>query len=232
MSVGKALSFGEVSGLFGTLAIQSFGAALPEGRIHWMDKDGNIVAHGRCLAILSFAATNNSVMWADGIPSFKDAGVPVVPHEGEHYVVDQGPEQAEALALEAANKAGAIFAYQAPTGGGGILWLAVTEFVPGSIATDPDEAARRERSARDYVGATLSGVSTALADGGDPAEAAALLRSFASVLSKQIEFVVAGLPVADGLQVLVDDAVAWADALPADAMRVQGAVKAAASHWS
>jgi hypothetical protein len=232
MSVGKALSFGEISGLFGSLGIQSFGAALPEGRIHWMDKDGRVVAHGRCLAVLSHAPGNDSVMWAAGIPSFTDAGVPVVPHEGEHYLADTGPEQAEALALDAANKAGGLFAYQAPTGGGGVLWLAITEFVPGALDSDPDEAERRARGARDYAAQTLSAVAEVLGDPSRAHDAAALLRSFAGVLGKQIEFVVAGLPVADSLGVLAADALDWAQALPAEVTRVRASVEAAAKHWA
>ena len=92
-----ALSFDEVQELFNTLGVQSFGAALPEGRIHWTNADGETVAHGRCQAVLSWAAANDSIMWADHIPHFGKAGVPCLPAPDPDQPYEEGIDIEQAI---------------------------------------------------------------------------------------------------------------------------------------
>lgn len=131
------LSFEEIARLFTSLGVRDFGAALPEGRIQWMNAEGTVVANGRCVAVLSWAAPNQSIAWAEALPHFKDAGVPTVarPEGLPEYQVGVPEGLAEQLANRAAKDAAALFLYTAPTGGGSKLFLAVTAFEPvaGSV---------------------------------------------------------------------------------------------------
>lgn len=136
------LSFEEIERLFSSLGVRDFGAALPEGRIQWMNAEGAVVANGKCVAVLSWAAPNQSIAWAEALPHFKEAGVPVVarPEGLSEYQVGVPEKLAEQLANRAARDAAAIFLYTAPTGGGSKLFLAVTEFVPVAGQVDAAEA--------------------------------------------------------------------------------------------
>lgn len=124
--------FEEIQRLFSSLGVRDFGAALPEGRIQWMNADGAVVATGRCVAVLSWAAPNQSIAWAEALPHFKSAGVPTLarPEGLPEYQVGVPETLAEQLASRSARDASAVFLYTAPTGGGSKLYLAVTEFTP------------------------------------------------------------------------------------------------------
>ena len=136
------MPFEEIQRLFTTLGVRDFGAALPEGRIQWMNADGAVVADGRCVAVLSWAAPNQSIAWAEALPHFKSAGVPTVarPEGLPEYQVGLPEGLAEQLANRAARDAGALFLYAAPTGGGSKLFLAVTEFTPAEPTVTAGDA--------------------------------------------------------------------------------------------
>lgn len=216
----EPLTFDQVAELFDTLGVKSFGAALPEGRIHWTNADGAVVAHARCQAILSWAATNASVMWAEQIPSFQEAGVPCLPAPDEDGY-QEGVDEAEAqeLASQAAQLANAQFLYAAPSGGGGKLFLAIRGFVAGAPEADPEADDKRLASATAWVQTRLHQLSGLLADdSGDRAlEAPGLLRAFADQCRQQAEFVVPGTELGTRLSGLSVQATTWATALSMDA---------------
>jgi|GEM_PF-2915786 len=213
----EPLTFDQVAELFESLGVKSFGAALPEGRIHWTNEDGKIVAHARCRAILSYAATNASIMWAEKIPSFEQAGVPCLPapdEEGYQEGVDEN--EAQDLASQAAQLANAQFLYAAPTGGGGKLFLAIREFTAGTPEADPEDDARRLAATTAWVQERLTQLSALLA--GDRAdEAPGLLKAFADQAKQQATFVVPGSELASRLTGLSVQATTWATALSMDA---------------
>lgn len=211
-----ALDFREVQTIFDRLGVANFGAALPEGRIHWTNGDGRVVAHARCQAILSWAATNQSMMWAEAISGFSDAGVPCLPKPDERsdYEEDVDEDTAQELAAECAQLTGAQFLYAAPTGGGGKLFLAVRAFQPGGIEDDPEEEARRVEAARGWAEAKLSRLAEKLSDEGRSGEVAGLLRSFAGEARQQAHFVVKDTELGGRLGGLATQAEAWAAALP------------------
>lgn len=125
------LNYSEIESLFSSLNIQSFDAALPDGRISWLDGDERVVASGACQAILSWTGKNNSLMWAAAIPSFAEAGVPCLEPPDEQTYQENVPEDdAEALARQAAQLVSAQFLYAAATGPDSKLFLAIRDFRP------------------------------------------------------------------------------------------------------
>lgn len=224
----EPLSFDEVARLFETLGVKSFGAALPEGRIHWTDASGAIVAHAACQAILNWAGANHSLMWAEAMPHFRDAGVPCLPalDEGETYRQDVDETEAQELASQAAQLTGAQFLYAAPTGGGGKLYLAIRGFVPGAPQPDPQDEARRVLAARTWAQARLRQLAALLGQGRVD-ELPGLLRSFSGEARQQAEYVVPGTDLAPRLAGLATQSVAWASRLPDDAVQVAYALDVA-----
>ncbi|MFT4980150.1 MAG: hypothetical protein ACI8S6_006062 [Myxococcota bacterium] len=123
------LNYTEIEALFTSLGIASFDAALPEGKIRWLDGDGKIVAAGRCQAILSWTGANDSLMWASAIPAFIETSVPCLPPpDAETYQDGVGEIEAEALARQSAQLTGAQFLYAAATGPESKLFLAIRDF--------------------------------------------------------------------------------------------------------
>lgn len=133
-------TFDEIQALFESLDIQTFEAALPEGRITWLDSDGQPVAHARCKAILSHASANDTLVWARGLEHFVEAGVPMVEVDEElPDLMENVPrETAEQFAMRFADRDGAEFYYEAPAGEGSILYLAIHEFGPIERGDIPD----------------------------------------------------------------------------------------------
>jgi len=126
------LTYDDIERLFSELKIATFDAALPEGRIRWLDGGGRVVAAAECQAILSWSGKNSSLMWAEAIPSFQEAGVPCLPAADEDTPYQEGVEvvEAEALARQAAQLTGAQFLYPAKTGPDSTLFLAIRGFQP------------------------------------------------------------------------------------------------------
>ena len=123
-------AFDDIQQIFTRLGVRDFAAALPEGRIQWLNADGAVVATGRCVAILSYASANQSMAWAEALPHFKAAGVPCLerPEGLPEYQVNITETVAEQLAARVARNAGADFLYPAKTGPGSLLYLSVSEF--------------------------------------------------------------------------------------------------------
>lgn len=125
------LNYTEIESLFTSLDIQRFDAALPEGRISWLDARDRVVATGACQAILSWSGKNNSLMWAAAIPDFAKAGVPCLePPDEVTYEENVSEEDAEAQARQAAQLVSAQFLYAAATGPESKLFLAIRGFQP------------------------------------------------------------------------------------------------------
>lgn len=223
----ELMPFEEVQRLFTTLGVRNFGAALPEGRIHWMDESGAVVAHARCAALLSWAAANRSVYWAEALAHFKTAGVPTVPRpEGlPEYQEGMTEQLAESLAARAAQDVSAEFLYTAPTGGGGKLYLAVMGFTPGADQ-DEVEPSRKVTATRAWVEAKLRQLGQSAGRG--DADTADLLRAFAEESRRQSGQVVQGTDLAPALIELAADLERWAAGLPDANQSVSGALAAAA----
>ncbi len=236
--MAEPLTFEQVATLFESLGIASFGAALPEGRIHWTNQAGDVVAHARCQAILSYAAANQSLMWAAGIASFQEAGVPCLPppDEDHPYEEDVGEDDAMDLATQAAQLVNAQFLYAAPTGGGGKLFLAIKDFTPGSPDADPDEERRRIEATRAWAHGKLTRLAGRLrqASGDDDAiaEVATLLRSLSGQADQQARFVVPGSELAPRLAGLATQTRMWAERLPGDLDQVAYALQVAGNGFA
>lgn len=130
--MSETRNFDDIQQIFASLGVRDFDAALPEGRIRWLNADGAVVATARCAAILSYASANQSMAWAEALPHFKAAGVPCLerPEGLPEYQVNITEAMAEQLAARIARNAGADFLYPAKTGPGSLLYLSVSEFTP------------------------------------------------------------------------------------------------------
>ncbi len=213
----EPLTFDQVAEMFTSLGVKSFGAALPEGRIQWTNSDGEVVAYARCQAILSFAPANASLMWAEKIPSFVDAGVPCLPAPDDTgYQEGVDLTEAQEMAGQAAQLANAQFLYAAPTGGGGQLFLAIRDFSPGAPDADPEADARRIDASRRWAQERLHQISAVLSSE-RAEEAGSMLKTFAAQAKQHADFVVVGTPLASRLTGVSVQATTWSTALSMDA---------------
>lgn len=224
--------FEEVQRLFASLGVKDFDAALPEGRIRWLDEHGAEVAHARCSAVLSWAGGNRSLCWAEALPHFVQAGVPTVarPDGLPEYQEGLTKELAEGLAGRAARDSGAEFLYEAKTGGGGALYLAVIGFTPGAQDGGGATLDQRVRATNLWMSLKLRRLGEHVA--ADKADSVERLTAFAAELRKQAGTTVAGTPLAQTLTDLAADIDTWGSGLPAARDAVAGALTAAASGFA
>jgi hypothetical protein len=118
---------------FSTLGVATYRAALPEGRIEWLNGDGVAVASGSCRVIASYAA-DRSFQWGWANKDLVAAGVPVIQKgDGEPRLSDLDAEEAEALAYDAAVGAGCAFVYRAKAGAV-TIFLGISDFQAGKGA--------------------------------------------------------------------------------------------------
>ncbi|MEC8424572.1 MAG: hypothetical protein VX000_12400 [Myxococcota bacterium] len=211
------LPFVAIRALFDSLGVATFGAALPEGRIQWMDAQGTVVATARCRVVLSWAAGNESYLWATRLPGFSEAGVPVVPlPDGEEESrVGVTKEEAESVATAACMGTGVQFLYEAPTGGG-CLFLAVEQFAPGAPDEDRGGAAARFEKARTWAARTLARLAETIESEAGSRASLEAMGAFAKDLRNQSDLALTGLPGAASVRQLADrvedlQAVAGAD---------------------
>ncbi len=229
------LPYVAIRALFDNLGVATFGAALPEGRIQWMNGAGEVVAHGSCEVVLSWASGNDSILWGTKLPGFAEAGVPCVPlpEAQPESQIGVTKEEAEAIATAACMGSGAPFLYEAPTGGG-CLFLVVTEFHPGAPGEDAAAAAGRLDKARRWAAQWLARHAQALEADESRAEAVAALGAFARDLRNQADLVIAGLPAAASVRALaerVEDLQSVADADPSGAAAALRAEVAEVGRW-
>ena len=234
-SADAPLPFVAIRALFDSLGVESFGAALPEGRIHWMNGSGRTVASARCKVVLSWASGNDSILWATKLPGFAEAGVPVVslPEGQEEMQEGVTKEDAESIATAACMGTGVQFLYEAPTGGG-CLFLAVDHFTPGSPDEDPSAAAARLDTARGWAARTIAGLAVALEEGEGSRESVGAMGAFAKDLRNQAALALVGLPGAADVQALaerVEELQAIAESDPAGAAAALRAEVAGIGRW-
>ncbi len=215
------------------LKVVNYGANLAGGTIHWTDASGAVVAHAQIKAVLSWAATNNSAMWASGIGQFEDAGVPVVVFEEAKgdYIGNINDIQAAELAGKAAAQAGAAYLYRASNGANG-LYLAIFDFKEESIELTPEDIARKKRSVMGYSMQMLNNLGEILNNKKRVAEAKNLMNHYHKALAQQLEHV-AGEDTAlqDAIQKQQKSIQIWKDMLPKKRKDVLAFMKQAASKW-
>jgi hypothetical protein len=192
--------FDSIAHQMDALGVQSFGADLQGGRIHWMDGSNAVVAHGRCKAILSFAATNNSYLWLSAHSQYQ--GVPKVmkPEGAEGYREGVTEAEARAVAVEAAIADGAAYMYAAPMGGGGFVYLAVHDLAFGPLTLSPEEQLHKTRAAMQYV---VHKVDALLSIAARP-DFDTVLYAFLRDMEAQYRYVLKGLPAAAVVQGFVE----------------------------
>jgi hypothetical protein len=114
---------------------------LPEGRIVWMDKAGKPLGQAAFRAILSWAASNDSILWSWHSEDFARSNVPVLPQSPLSqvgYVPDADDAHAKKLAVAAATAAGVQCVIRL-TAGNNALYVAVDSFeVGGPGAFSPE----------------------------------------------------------------------------------------------
>jgi hypothetical protein len=218
--------------LLDSLAVKSYGINLAGGKIHWTDAAGTVVAHADVKAVISWAATNNSAMWAYAIGQFQDAEVPVVKPEilNSEQIGNILDVQAAEFAAKAAEAAGAEYLYRAANGANG-LYLAVYNFKAESYELSPDEILRKRKSSIGYIIQMIGSISEILNNKRRVEEASKLLQHFSDALNQQIEFVLKGDDLKEEAAKLQKSIAAWVGMLPDQRKDVLAFMKQAASKW-
>ncbi len=214
----------------------SYQAALPEGRIWWTNEAGQQIAHGQCKAVLSWADSNQSIMWAQAIQGFEQAGVPCLPAPEPAYVQDVSRSEAWAIASAATMQAGADFLYASPAGSG-VLFLAVFSFQEGDAAQVEDLGSKRAEGARTFAAGMLSRLAgfiedtERLTEPGRQAEFVTLLANFGASLEQQIALN-EGDEVCGSLETLRGTVEGWKTRLVDELESVLGELSKAAASWA
>lgn len=210
-----------------------FGANLAGGKIYWTDKEGKVVAHAQSKAILSWAATNNSAMWAFAIGQFQDAGVPVIkPSDAKaDYIGNISDEQAEEFAAKAAIEAEAEFLYRASNGANG-LYLAVYNFKAESIELSAEDLKRKRNSSINYIIQMIGNLAEILSNKKRSDEAISLMKHFSDALNQQIAIVLRDDDLKEEASRLQRSIAAWVGMLPEKRADVLAFMKQAASKWN
>jgi len=222
-----------LSSILETIGVVNFGADLVGGKIHWTNNEGEIVAFANIKAIMSWAATNNSAMWAHGIGQFQDAGVPcVVPEDAiSEYISNINDIQAAEFAEKAAAAAGAEFIYRAANGANG-LYLAVYDFEKGTRELTAEDITRRRRSAIGYVVQMLGNISEILNNKKREEEAIKLLQHFQIALQQQVEEILKDEDVIEEAKKLDKSMSVWiTKVLAGERKDVLAFMKQAVSKW-
>lgn len=210
-----------------------FGANLAGGKIYWTDKEGLVVAHAECKAILSWAATNNSAMWAFAIGQFQDAGVPVVSPVDikSDYIGNINDAQAEEFAAKAASDAGAQYIYRAANGANG-LYLAVYNFKIETIELSSEDHLRKRKSSINYIVQMITNLAEILSNKKRVNEAINLMKHFSDALNQQISVVLKDDDLKEEAGKLQRSINAWLNLLPEKRNDVLAFMKQAASKWN
>jgi hypothetical protein len=209
-----------------------FGASLAKGKIHWTNTDGKVVAHAETKAILSWAATNNSAMWAFAIGQFQDAKVPVLKPANliSDYIGNINDEQAEEIAGKAAIEGAAQYLYRAANGANG-LYLGIFNFKAESIELGPEEILRKRNSSINYIVQMIDNLAGILDNKKRTDEAISLLKHFSDALNQQIATVLIDEDLKEEASKLQRSISAWVNMLPEKRTDVLAFMKQAASKW-
>jgi hypothetical protein len=228
------MQLGDINTVLDNLGVVSYGLNLAGGKIHWTNKAGLVVAHAEVKAVLSWAATNNSAMWAHAIGQFEDAGVPVLIPENPKadYIGNINDEQAKDFAAKVAEAANASFLYRAANGANG-LYLAVFDFKEESIELTDEDWVRKKRSAMNYSVQMLYNLCEILKNKKRWEEALRLMDHYHKALEDQIEHVTRGDQTLIELMRKQQKSIkVWQGMLPKKRKDVIAFMNQAASKWA
>lgn len=216
-----------------SLGAVSFGANLAAGTIYWTNDKGEVVAHAEAKAIISWAATNHTAMWAYAIGQFEDSGVPVIKPENNksEYLGNINDQQAAEFAVVVAEKAEAEFLYRAANGANG-LYLAVYNFKAESIELSEDDHKRKRNSSINYIIQMIANLAEILSHKKRIEEAIKLMEHFRDALNQQIEIVLKDEDLKEEAAKLQRSIGAWVKMLPDQRRDVLAFMKQAASKWN
>jgi hypothetical protein len=222
----------QFSNILSELGTVGFGANLAGGKIHWTNSEDKVVAHADIKAILSWAATNNSAMWAHAIGQFQDANIPVIKPEDakSEYIGNVTDEQAGEFAATAGLAAGAEYIYRAANGANG-LYLAIFNFKAESIELSADDIVRKRRSSIGYIVQMLGNIGEIMSNKKRMEEAQNLLLHFCDALDQQMGHTLRDEDlIAEALK-LQKSIRFWVSVLPGQKTDVLAFIKQAASKW-
>jgi hypothetical protein len=216
-----------------SLGAVSYGSNLAGGKIYWTDVNGSVVAHAETKALLSWAATNNSAMWAHAIGQFQDANVPVIkPSESNvEYIGSINDSQAAEYAEKVAKEAGAQFVFRAANGANG-LYLALFNFKAESIELSKEDIQRKRNSSIGYIVQMIGNLAEILNDKKRTDEAISLMQHFSDALNQQIEVILKDDDLMAEAAKLQKSIAAWISMLPDQRRDVLAFMKQAASKWN
>ncbi len=143
--------YAAIAAKFEELHVESFGADLPNGKIHWTNSAGERVAQGDCKVTISYAGTNNSYIWMSTMAQYKNVPKIPLPAGMPKYVESTTEERARKIAENAAAADGADYLYAAPVGGGGFVYIAVYKLVFTVEKDTPEVEAAKKKAAWEFL---------------------------------------------------------------------------------
>lgn len=111
-------NFLKISEKLAELGITEYQYLYEEGKIRWKNTEGEIVAHGNCKAIMSFASTNDSYRWG----MYPNTPTLEKPEWTEDMVFEVSEEDSRKVALKAAAEDKADFMFAG-------TWLTLTIYL-------------------------------------------------------------------------------------------------------
>lgn len=228
------MQLANINSVLDRLQVVNYGLDLAGGKIHWTNRAGEVVAHAKVKAILSWAATNNSAMWAHAIGQFEDAGVPVLVPENTmaDYIGNINDDQAKDYAAKVAETHDASYLYRAANGANG-LYLGIFDFKEESIELGPDDVVRKKRSAMNYSVQMLYNLSEILQNKKRWEEALKLMDHYHKALEDQVDHVARGDErLIELLRKQQKSIKVWQGMLPKKRKDVMAFINQAASKWA
>jgi hypothetical protein len=223
----------EFNNLLNSIGAKSHGSNLSAGTIYWTDENHQVVAHATLKAIISWASTNNSAMWAYSIGQFQDNMVPVIKPSDiiSDYIGNISDSETEVIAVKAAEEDKAEYLYRASNGSNG-LYLGIYNFKIESMELTAEDLYRKRKASVSYITQMISNISELVENKKKVKEAEILLTHFQDSLDEKIKYAFKDEDIKEEAVKLQKSISAWITMLPDKRRDVLAFMKQAISKWN
>ena len=223
----------EFNNLLNSIGAKSHGSNLSAGTIYWTDENHQVVAHANIKAIISWASTNNSAMWAYSIGQFQDNMVPVVKplNVKSDYIGNISDSDTESIAIKAAEEDNAGYLYRASNGSNG-LYLGIYNFKIETLELTTEDLNRKRKASITYIIQMISNIGELLENKKKLKEAETLLTHFHDSLNEKIKYAFKDEDIKEEALKLQKSISAWITMLPDKRRDVLAFMKQAISKWN
>jgi hypothetical protein len=223
----------EFNSILESIGAKSHGSNLSAGTIYWTDENHKVVAHANIKAIISWASTNNSAMWACYIGQFQDNKVPVIQPENviSEYIGNITDSETELLAIKTAEGDRADYLYRASNGSNG-LYMGIYNFKKEYLELTPEDLKRKRKASVSYITQMISNIGELLENKKKAKEAEILLTHFHESLNEKIKYAFRDEDLKEEAIKLQKSLNAWTSMLPDKRKDVLAFMKQAISRWN